>query len=280
MPKVTIFSYPIEIELVLAGNGADNNNMSINRNDFKIYRGSFNPIDIIIRDTNRKPVNLTGKSLTLTVLDFLTDAVLIQKTLEILDAQQGKARVTFLPTDTENWTVCTYKYTILIENEDATQNLLFTDNCDNVVGFFDFLDGVLPQLTDSIKVLGVDFTPVNAVPPSTEATHFITSAFQGDASLCAVDGLHTVALYATDYVGKFFVQGSLEDTPGPLESEWFDIHLTSFTAYFELGNTPLPTSTFTGIEAFTFTASVRWVRFKHTPDNDNAGTLDQVLYRS
>ena len=106
------------------------------------------------------------------------------------------------------------------------------------------------------------------------------SAYPGDPLFCEDDGLHTVAVYTTDYAGKFWVEGTLEENPTSMDTDWFVINLTSFFPYHEFGNTPMPDDTFTGIEAFNFTGSVRWIRFKHQPDSDNTGTLDQVLYRN
>ena len=98
--------------------------------------------------------------------------------------------------------------------------------------------------------------------------------------LCNDDGLHTTAVYVTDFAGKFWIEGSLVNDPTSLDGDWFVIKLSSFFPFHEFGNTPKPDDTFTGIEAFNFTGSIRWVRFKYQPDGDNTGTFDQVLFRA
>ena len=280
MTSVIVFSFPQTINVVMTDRGVENFNMSLEDSDFKIYKGADNPIDFIVRNDDRKPVNLVGKSVVITVLNFFTEELFLKKEAEILDAEQGSFKITFTPEETANWEPSFYKYSLLMNHLEGDSTLLFVDQDHNAAGVFEFIDGVLPDLKDSFRVLGEEFTPVNIAPPTTEPTNFISTALPADALLCQVDGLHTVVVYGTDYAGKFFVEGSLEPTPSPNDQDWFKIHLRSFEQFFELGNKPDPDCTFTGIEAFTFTAMTRWVRFRHIPDMDNTGTIDQVLYRN
>lgn len=275
MPTIKIYDIPILVDLTLLDNGVDNNNMPFHKSDFKVYRGSHNPIEFIVRDNDRKPVDLTTKSLLMTIINFYSGETIVQKDAVIVDALKGRISVIFDPTETDDWEVGTYKYSILITNSDTTTNLLAIDQDSNVAGFFEFMDGVLPGLIESEVQLGTEFVSTETYP-----SIYVSSAFMGDASFGTNDGLHTVAVYVTDYAGKFWVEGSLEESPTSLDGDWFVINLTSFFDYHEFGNTPLADDTFTGIEAFNFTGSIKWVRFKHQPDIDNPGTLDQVLFRS
>ena len=280
MVAIKLYKFPLVIDLTLVDHGIRNNNMPFRDSDFKIYRGTFNPIEFIVRDNDRQPINLTGKTLTLTVINFFTDVVAMQKDIAVIDQTKGRVRAVFCPQEISEWDNGFYKYSILINFEDGTHNLLFVDQDQNANGFFEMADGVLPDLVESIEILPDDFMEVNIAPPTTDPTRFITSGFEGDAVLGEDDGLHTAVVYLTGYAGKFFIQGSLEELPSPNDNDWFDIHLTMTTPYFEFGNTPTPDDTFTGLEAFTFTGRIRWVRFKHVPDDDNTGTLDKILYRN
>ncbi len=280
MSTIKIYDIPVVVDLTILDNGVKNNNMPFNESDFKVYKGSHNPIEFIIRDNDRKPIDLTYKSLLMTVIDFYSGAPVIQIDAEIIIPLKGRIKIVFDPIETGDWMVGTYKYSILITNTDATTNLLAVDQDSNVAGFFELIDGLLPELTESAVQLGSDFTPINVTPPTLDPTIYVSSAFPGDAAFGTNDGLHTAAVYVTDYAGKFWIEGSLEDSPTSLDDDWFIINLTSFFEYHEFGNTPLATDTFTGIEAFNFTGSIRWIRFKHQPDLDSPGTLDQVLFRN
>ncbi len=281
MAAIKLYSFPQVIELIQTDRGVRNNSLSLKDSDFKVYKGSANPIEFIIRDNNRRPVSLAGRTVTITVLNFFTGEAVFQKEADIIDEAKGKILVTFLITETAHWEPCFFKYSFNVDFCDgATIQMLFIDQNHNACGFFEFIDGCLPQPTVSFRVLREEFTATNIAPPTTTPTVFISSAFPGDASFGEDDGLHTVAVYANNFAGKFYVQGSLEEVPEVEEKDWFDIFLTSFTPFFEFGNTPGPDDTFTGIEAFNFTGSVRWVRFKFTEDADNPGQITQVLYRN
>lgn len=280
MPAIKIYKIPVVVDLTQLDHGVRNNNMPFRESDFSVYKGSHNPIEFIVRNNDRRPVDLTNKTVAITIIDFHTGAIVDQQPVEILDPLKGRVRYTFNPLDTAEWQPDVYKYTILITNEDTTTNLLAVDQDNNAAGFFEFVDGVLPQLTDSDVILGSQFTEVNIVPPTLEPTIFVSGGLQADAFLCHNDGLHTAAVYLTDYAGKFWIEGTLEDDPTALDKDWFIISLSSFFKYHEFGNTPLPSDIFSGIEAFNFTGSIRFVRFKHQPDDDNTGTLDQVLFRA
>lgn len=280
MTAVKLYNFPLVIDLTLVDRGIRNNNMPFRDSDFKVYRGTFNPVEFIIRDNDRKPINLVGKCITATVINFFTNSVVLQKDIAIIDPAKGRIKLLLAPQEIAEWETGFYKYSILINHEDGSNNLLFVDQDHTAGGFFEMLDGVLPDLIESIHIATDEFMETNIAPPTNESTRFLSSAFPGDALLCEEDGLHTAVVYLTDFVGKFFIQGSLEDTPTSNEDDWFDIFLTMTVPYFEFGNTPTPDDTFTGLEAFTFTGSLRWVRFKYVPDDDNTGTVDKILYRN
>lgn len=280
MSAIKLYKFPLIIDLTVVDRGIRNNNMPFRDSDFKVYRGAFNPVEFIVRDNDRKPTNLVGKTVTITIINFFTGATMLQKDVVVIDPAKGRIKLVLAPQEIAEWSNGTFKYSMLLNHEDCTNQLLFIDQDQTAGGFFELIDGVLPDMVESVISIGEDYTPINAAPPTTEPTRFISSAYPGDAEFCEDDGLHTAVVYLTDYAGKFYIQGSLEEIPSPNENDWFDIHLTMIEPYFEFGNTPEPDDTFTGLEAFTFTANIRWVRFKHIPDDDNPGTFDKVLYHN
>jgi hypothetical protein len=72
----------------------------------------------------------------------------------------------------------------------------------------------------------------------------------GDSYYGYTDGIHTVAIYGRDFTGRIKVQGTLATHPG--EDDWFDI-LLSGLPYKDYKN-------FTGVEGFTFTANLVYLR--------------------
>jgi hypothetical protein len=72
----------------------------------------------------------------------------------------------------------------------------------------------------------------------------------GDSYYGYTDGIHTVAIYGRNFTGRIKVQGSL--ATHPTEDDWFDI-LLSGLPYKDYQD-------FTGVEGFTFTANLVYLR--------------------
>lgn len=86
------------------------------------------------------------------------------------------------------------------------------------------------------------------------------------------DGLHTVAIYTTNFKGKFYIQGSVESNPS--ESDWFQIETNSIYGY-EPYHTPE-----SGVRAVNFQHNLYYVRFYFINDADNTGTVDKITIRT
>ena len=75
-------------------------------------------------------------------------------------------------------------------------------------------------------------------------------AVPGDSYYGYTDGIHTVAIYGQNLSGRVKVQGTLATSP--TEDDWFDI-LISGLPYKDYSH-------FTGVEGFTFTANLVFLR--------------------
>ena len=88
------------------------------------------------------------------------------------------------------------------------------------------------------------------MPNSGTNPDLVGDAVPGDSYYGYTDGIHTVAIYGQNLSGRIRVQGTLATTP--TEDDWFDILLTGLP-YKDYTN-------FTGVEGFTFTANLVFLR--------------------
>lgn len=88
------------------------------------------------------------------------------------------------------------------------------------------------------------------MPNSGTNLDLVGDAVPGDSYYGYTDGIHTVAIYGQNLSGRIRVQGTLATTP--TEDDWFDI-LLSGLPYKDYTN-------FTGVEGFTFTANLVFLR--------------------
>jgi len=84
----------------------------------------------------------------------------------------------------------------------------------------------------------------------------------GDSYYGYTDGIHTVAIYGENLTGRIRIQGTL--AKHPTEEDWFNILLSGipYRDYTE----------FTGVEGFTFTANLVYLRA--VLDRDSFGITD------
>lgn len=61
--------------------------------------------------------------------------------------------------------------------------------------------------------------------------NFTGEKFKGDGFYGYADGLHTISFHMSGFVGRIYVDATLEETPG--SGDWFPIDLTINTKYIE-----------------------------------------------
>ena len=107
------------------------------------------------------------------------------------------------------------------------------------------------------------------------------------------DGLHTVAIYVQNFVGRVYIEGSLSIQP--TDCDWFAIRLIHDAEYIQYPINPNnPSSVFVGgasavygdtsVLGFTFKANILWIRarvhrtyvFEPTLSPDRIGMLGNV----
>jgi|GEM_PF-2730994 len=270
--KVKLYVYPWKVQLTLGNHGVENYNMPFGEADFRVYKGSTTNIDFEIKDVDRKPVSAIGKNAIITILDHENRFEVLTKDLEVINDLKGKLQLQLTPTDVNSLDDGWYDYVVLLENEDGTQNVLYTDQTMTARGYFEIIGDMLPP-----NVMSMDFgDPMTDWLASTNADTLITTYYSapelGDASIGDEWGLHTAAIYLTDYSGTIKIQGSLESTAPSDNAQWFDISITpnTFEAVFE---------NVSGIQAYNFEANVTWVRFCRVDATLNTGTVDKVLLK-
>jgi hypothetical protein len=92
--------------------------------------------------------------------------------------------------------------------------------------------------------------------------NLVGDAHPGDSYYGYTDGIHTVAVYGENLTGRVRIQGTL--AINPTEDDWFNILLSGlpFKDYTQ----------FTGVEGFTFTANLVFLRA--ILDRDALGITD------
>lgn len=273
--KIKLYESSVRIDVTQIGNRIRNNNLPLNENDFKIHKGVTNQIEFSVRNNDRKPINLLEKTLYVTILNPNNGEQMLQKMLFPQDEKKGLAKLIISPEDIVNWDNGFYRFSVIVENNDNTQNILFLDQNQLSSGTIELVNNALPPILQSIELDPQEFTPNGSQFPvnHTTRTYFISSAIKGSSKLNLNNGLHTFTVKGENFKGDFLVEGSLEEEPSTNtvqpNSDWFTIKVIAHDSKIKFDK-------FTGIEAYNFFSNVNWIRFTYIPHLENQGKLTKI----
>ena len=227
------------------------------------YTGLDHDIEFYVVSSDRKPVNLTGKSFVAKIVDRSSNSVRVTKTLVSVSNQSGLLIMKLTSDNTSSLTAGLYDLFITYTDQDGRTFGLQSDQNSRISYVLEVKSNPLTEVKSSAG----DSTFYQQVDS------YYSDRFASTAQTYNADGTNTVVVYTTNYTGEFFAQASLETNPS--ESDWFHLELNP-----DQYDTQWQFTANTGLTPFTFDGMFMWVRFYHTPDVANAGTFDKVLYRA
>lgn len=303
------------IALTLNKFGVDNWNIPMGMQSFKIFKGTTNPIVLVIRNNDRKPVNLAGRNVIVTISDYETEKTYFSKRVNVVDKFNGQAMLKLDPSTIAMWPLGFMRYTVTIEEPDGMSTMLWLDHNMNGEGFFEVCEG--PTLGPIPSQVVTEFTPNYWIDPAhpkvddynLREVWWYTSALKGNQWSENFGGLHTAAFYGENFTGWVMIQGSLENDIPINNNQWFTIDAYSLKSFFNkndlIGIPPqinynynaigsahkvsdndvlespfLRFNNFSGVASISFEGSLRWVRFAFIADQFNIGNMNKILFRN
>lgn len=122
-------------------------NLPMDRCDFKIFTGVDTKVEFVVRNLDRKPIILGNRTLRIVIADRYTKDILGQVNLVVINGNKGLYGLTLSKTLTANWPVSSLVYSVLVEETDGTETLLFVDQNQTVSGFCEVVASLLPPET-------------------------------------------------------------------------------------------------------------------------------------
>lgn len=246
-----------KVELTLRETGGTVNwNLPMNTNDFRVFKDVQNTIEFVVRDTDRKPVNMMGRTAEIILYDHRLDKELWRGNLRVINEAKGICKINIEADVTADWFLQTYSYQVAVTNTDGSLHLLYVDANETQRGFFELMQGpqFLPKISQT--VLYENLHTVAIEPDDGRVAYRVTSAIPGSLQTGNHSGAHTLAAYLENFTGRLVIEGSVEEgTPG--DRDWYDIEIQSHTFDHE-----------TSTQGYTFDANLMWWRVKIFNDND------------
>ena len=233
-------------------------NSPINYRFLKLFHGFDNEFFFFIKNQDRKPIMLQGMVVNASIINRSTKSSVINKQCTITDYELGSIKL--VVTSSESATMEAGLFDIVFS---------YTNSLGLTMPMFCDLN-MRPNYTLEVTDTG------GAIPLATQATTtfiensgmFTSSVLPGPGYYAKANSMITIAVYASNYTGNFYIQGTLTDAP--VESDWFNIILGSYTDDY------YPYINFDGIDPWTFRSNIKLIRGKFT---QTSGTLDKLVVR-
>jgi len=271
MINVNVFQYNREIELMSLSEEHTSSealylgNMPMYDGHHKLHKGIDNTFRFKVRDANRKPVNLEGKTLVFKMYNRSSRENVLFLYPQITDAVSGQAALVVPTVDTVMLPEGFYAFSMYtVDDETEVEQIIYTDTYDNAKGVIEVVDDVYPEFEES-QESSTFFD---------DGTKMISVVFDGAGKNIKSRSLHTVALYYQDFSGTVYIQGDLSEQPSSSDSDWFD--LVPNLVY----DKEIVVNGETGVQAYVIKANVNWLRVVYYPDDGTTGTITNVMVRN
>ena len=226
------------------------------------FKGVDNILDLTITGTDRRPISLLRRELTITMWDRTTGTTIFRRRAVPTVAENGQARLTVFARDLTTLGSGIYALGATFINAEGLETALTWNRA--MQGAFDVevKDAVVPTSRGTFEI--TEYLNANGI--------FTSRAVNGPQYFRKDISLFTVGIYATNWTGSVQVQGTLDETVTGT-TLWANLKPQDYTTSI------LNFSGYIGIDPYNYYAGVRWLRIAKTDSPSNAGTLDKVLIR-
>lgn len=260
-----VYQYSREIEVVCMDDGGTVPTTYLGNTPMfdamhKLHKGIDNTLRFKIKDTDRKPIDLTNKTVIWKMYDRESRENVLFRYPVVTNAQKGLCSLTIQTSDTIMLPEGFYQYAMYTV-ENGVEQIIYTDTYDNAKGTIEVVDDVYPEFEDSQETT----TFFN------DGQKYVTTVFDGSGNTIKSRSLHTFALYFDGFTGDVNIQGDLSVQPSTNDNDWFD--LTPDLVY----DPNIRVNNETGVIGYVVQANVNWIRVTYKA---TAGKISKVLLRN
>ena len=176
----------------------------------KIHKGIDNQLQFQFLNQEQKPVNITGKTISCTLMNYNGTEILLEKALIPLLPLTGLATLSITMNETLMFDAALSYYSLTIPSGSFDYPVFVDDNAGGR-GKIDIVNSVYPKYIKSTQLN----IPDHAVPePSAPITYYTESYLSSDTAN------QTFQIQLIDYAGTIEIQGSVSGS----DTEWYSIH--------------------------------------------------------
>ena len=203
-----------------------------NRN-LKIYKSVDNRIDIQVRNSDQKTMNITGSTLVFNLVVRDTQDLVFQKDFSSQDLATGKVTVSLTEDELYDLDPGFYQYSIVKEIRETinasehrvTSKLpLYVDSQYGVLANLEILGDVEGTVSQSQIIREFELVDPTVSGETSPPPYFLSSIIDANLNRSTADDLHTFQFYFDGYQGTVTIQGNLDSQGAtPRETTWSDV---------------------------------------------------------
>lgn len=261
---IQFLSYPQRTILIETSGYSRTTNMPFNTNRKTIYKGVDNVLGFEVKNQDRKPIKLQGKDVVVNIMQVRTGKLLIQRRAELTQPENGVFELTLFAYDLMDLSPGLYQLSAVVYS-DGLASALYADSNRVAAVEIELLDGAYPTFQSSTEV---KFTLVS--DPS--ASYYVSQPLQANVAKNDRSTVHTIQMSTTNFKGTVSAMGTLDYSSNSVNYSPIKFENDNYQILFDGSHA-------TWIQGWNFKGSYRWVMITYTPDINNTGTVDKVLYR-
>lgn len=226
-------------------------------NAIQLYKGSDSKIEIIVKDNDRKPVSLIGKTLIAYVVNTENGENILTRTLDDIDETKGHYELTIFSNELNAWQNGYYNIIVTTIDHLGLEQHLYNEYGYNVANIIRVNDRTMNKYKPTIEM-----KPSEWLIGSNQ--FYYSSAIKGKGQQHNLYDVSTFVFYLDDFTGEIEIQGCLDNTIPINENDWVEkIYFEEFENY-------------TDINYINIIGNYQWLRIRYKNEN---GTFDKVCIR-
>ena len=215
MQNLPIYLYDNQLDVIL---DLDANTPGVYQimyqRDLNIQKGVKNQVRIQFKNSDQKRISISNtQTYVFSMFDAITQRLLIQKQLQVLDtattSTRGLALLTLTESDTMDLDRSSYTWSVKKLGSDGSYTPAYANTYYGVAGTLNVLNDIYPVLQPSQEIVSFN-TSFNA---SSNLYEHKSGNVYAYPEFNSNTGLHTVAMYMTGYRGTVYIQGTLDNSP-------------------------------------------------------------------
>ncbi len=235
-----------------------------NRN-LKIYKSVDNRIDIQVRNSDQKTMNIIGSTLVFNLVVRDTQDLVFKKDFTAQDLSTGKVTITLTEKELFDIDPGFYQYSVVKEVRETVSDTeykvtsripLYVDSQYGALANIEVLGDVEGTVSPSQVIKEFSLVDPTTSGEASPPPYFLSTIVDANLNRATADSLHTFQFYFNGYSGRVVLQGNLDTQGGtPRETKWSD--LLTFTPDAD-------------IVYKNIVGKYNWFRIKHEPQRSTS----------